>query len=45
VLEGTGDEDDDVIHGHVERVKSTIARLLSEGQAARALVGGGERAP
>lgn len=31
-FEGTGREDDDVIHGYVERVKARIAALIGEGQ-------------
>jgi 1-acyl-sn-glycerol-3-phosphate acyltransferase len=35
VLEGTGSEDDDVVAGYVERVRSEIARLIQVGQADR----------
>ena len=45
VFEGTGDEDDDVVLGHVERVKSTIAGLIAEGQADRTDPLDTERAP
>jgi hypothetical protein len=31
VLDGTGNEEDEVIHGHVERVKSRIAALIESG--------------
>jgi len=34
-LEGTGNEDDAAIEGHVERVKAEIARLIATGRAAR----------
>jgi len=34
-LEGTGDEDDDVVRGHVEAVKSAIAGLIERGREAR----------
>ena len=33
-LEGDGSEDDDVIQGHVELVKSRIAALMEKGLAA-----------
>lgn len=34
-FEGTGREDDEVVFGHVERVKSTIAALIERGRRAR----------
>jgi 1-acyl-sn-glycerol-3-phosphate acyltransferase len=34
-LEGTGDEDDDVVRGYVEQVKSAIAGLIERGREAR----------
>ncbi len=34
-FEGTGSEDDDVIRGHVEKVKSSIAALIEKGRASR----------
>jgi 1-acyl-sn-glycerol-3-phosphate acyltransferase len=34
VFEGTGREDDEVVQGHVERVKRVIASLIDEGQRA-----------
>ncbi len=34
-FEGTGSEDDDVIQGHVEKVKSSIISLIEKGRAAR----------
>jgi 1-acyl-sn-glycerol-3-phosphate acyltransferase len=40
VLEGTGSEDDEVVVGHVERVKGAINTLMAEGLRARE--GGGE---
>jgi 1-acyl-sn-glycerol-3-phosphate acyltransferase len=41
ILEGTGDEDDGVIRGHVERVKSAIAALIDEAREQRGGVFGG----
>ena len=35
VFEGTGSEDDDVIHRHVDRVKEAIAALIEKGREAR----------
>lgn len=35
VFEGTGNEDDEVIHGYVEQVKTRIAQLIEDGRAAR----------
>jgi 1-acyl-sn-glycerol-3-phosphate acyltransferase len=35
-FEGTGAEDDEVIFGHVERVKGEIARLIERAEASRA---------
>ncbi len=32
---GTGDEDDDVIHGYVEQVKARISGLIEQGRAVR----------
>jgi 1-acyl-sn-glycerol-3-phosphate acyltransferase len=34
-LDGTGDEDDDVVRGYVEQVKSAIAALVERGRTAR----------
>jgi 1-acyl-sn-glycerol-3-phosphate acyltransferase len=34
-LEGTGDEDDEVVRGYVGEVKSAIAKLIERGRAAR----------
>ncbi len=34
-FESTGSEDDDVIQGHVEKVKSSIVSLIEKGRAAR----------
>jgi stress response protein SCP2 len=34
-LEGTGAEDDEVIQGHVDRVKARIAELIEIGRARR----------
>lgn len=34
-FEGTGSEDDEIVAGHVERVKSSIMRLMEEGIAHR----------
>lgn len=35
IFEGTGSEDDEVIHGHVERVKDRIAGLIDHGRRNR----------
>jgi 1-acyl-sn-glycerol-3-phosphate acyltransferase len=34
-LEGTGNEEDEVIHGHVERIKDRIAALIESGATIR----------
>jgi 1-acyl-sn-glycerol-3-phosphate acyltransferase len=34
-FEGSGNEDDAVIHGYVEQVKARIAQLIEDGRAAR----------
>ncbi len=35
VFEGTGSEDDEVVHGHVEKVKERIAQLIDTGRRRR----------
>jgi 1-acyl-sn-glycerol-3-phosphate acyltransferase len=35
VLDGTGNEEDEVIHGHVEHIKSRIAALIESGASIR----------
>lgn len=35
IFSGTGDEDDDVIGGYVEQVKSSVARLIEQGRELR----------
>ncbi|HTE55749.1 MAG TPA: lysophospholipid acyltransferase family protein [Kofleriaceae bacterium] len=35
LLEGTGNEEDEVIHGHVERIKDRIAALIETGASIR----------
>jgi 1-acyl-sn-glycerol-3-phosphate acyltransferase len=40
LFEGTGNEDDELINGHVDRVKSRIAELIEVGRRARSLTKG-----
>ena len=35
IFEGTGSEEDEVVHGHVEKVKERIARLIDTGRRRR----------